>query len=83
MMANWDLPTLRTRMSQIANPVLMVHSDNDAAIPLDWAKEAHAWLSTSRLKVLGGLGHLAHEEAHDVVAPMISDFAAETLGEPA
>ena len=83
MMANWDLPTLRTRMGEIANPILLVHSDNDAAIPLDWAKEAHAWLSTSRLEVLEGLGHLAHEEAPERAAHWVESFAKETLGAPA
>lgn len=79
MMANWDLPTLRTRMGEIANPVLMVHSDKDAAIPLDWAKEAHGWLPTSRLEVLKGLGHLAHEEAPELASELIVEFAKENL----
>lgn len=83
MMANWDLPTLRTRMGELANPVLMVHSDKDAAIPLDWAKEAHGWLPTSSLEVLKGLGHLAHEEAPDIVAKMVCTFAKKHLKEPA
>lgn len=83
MMANWDLPALRTRMGELSNPILMVHSDNDAAIPLDWAKEAHSWLPTSRLEVLGGLGHLAHEEAPELASKWIVDFAKETLGAPA
>jgi magnesium chelatase accessory protein len=63
MMANWDLPRLQTRMREVTNPVLLLHSDRDAAIPLDWAREAHGWLPTSSLEVLHGLGHLAHEEA--------------------
>jgi magnesium chelatase accessory protein len=78
MMANWDLPTLRTRMDEISNPVLLVHSDNDAAIPLDWAREAHGWLAQSRLEVITGLGHLAHEEAPEQVARLIAEFAAST-----
>ena len=79
MMANWDLPTLRTRMDAIANPILLLHSDKDAAIPLDWAREAHSWLPTSRLEVVKGLGHLAHEEQPERAARAISGFAAETL----
>ncbi len=75
MMANWDLPTLRTRMHAIANPVLLVHSDKDAAIPLSWAKEASGWLRTCELEVLHGLGHLAHEEAPERVLAPIMDFA--------
>ncbi len=79
MMANWDLPTLRTRMHEIVNPVLLLHSDKDAAIPLDWAKEAHAWLPTSRLESLPELGHLAHEEAPDHAAKLVTEFAAQHL----
>lgn len=75
MMANWDLPTLRTRMDEIANPVLLVHSDRDAAIPLDWAREANSWLATASLEVLKGLGHLAHEEAPERVLEPIIRFA--------
>lgn len=82
MMANWDLPTLRTRMAEITNPVLLLHSDNDAAIPLDWAKEAHEWLPTSRLESMPRLGHLAHEEAPHHAARLITAFAAQHL-EPA
>ena len=76
MMANWDLPTLRTRMHDIHNPVLMVHSDRDKAIPLDWAREAQGWLPDARLEVIEGLGHLAHEEDAGAVLAHISPFLA-------
>lgn len=79
MMANWDLPTLRTRMAAITNSVLLVHADKDAAIPLDWAREANSWLPHSRLEVLEGLGHLAHEEAPQRTARIITDFAMQEL----
>lgn len=79
MMANWDLPTLRTRMGKVTNPVLMVHSDNDAAIPLDWAKEAHGWLPNAHLDVLEGLGHLAHEEAPERVMSRISPYLTDRV----
>jgi len=79
MMANWDLPTLRTRMGDVTNPIFLLHSDNDAAIPLDWAKEAHGWLPTSRLESIPRLGHLAHEEAPQHTARLITAFAAQHL----
>ncbi|WP_298468358.1 alpha/beta fold hydrolase BchO [uncultured Erythrobacter sp.] len=74
MMANWDLPTLRDRMAEIANPALLVHSDKDNAIPLEWAREAHGWLPNARLEVLEGLGHLAHEEAPERAAKLVFEF---------
>jgi magnesium chelatase accessory protein len=74
MMANWDLPGLRERMGQAANPVLLVHGGNDPAIPLAWAREAQSWLANARLEVLPGLGHLAHEEAPERAAALITAF---------
>lgn len=74
MMANWDLPTLKARIGQITNPVLLVHSDRDAAIPIAWAREASGWLANARLEVMPGLGHLAHEEAPGAAAALITEF---------
>ncbi len=74
MMANWDLPGLRTRMGEVANPVLLVHGANDPAIPPDWARDAAGWLPDARLELLSGLGHLAHEEAPEKVAARIAAF---------
>jgi magnesium chelatase accessory protein len=75
MMANWDLPTLKTRLHELRNPLLMVHSARDAAIPLDWAREVHGWVPGSQLEVLGDLGHLAHEEDPERVHAAIIAFA--------
>jgi magnesium chelatase accessory protein len=76
MMANWDLPALRERMGEVANPVLLVHGGNDPAIPPHWAEDAHGWLPDARLEVLPGLGHLAHEEAPEKAAAAIAAFLA-------
>ena len=77
MMANWDLPGLRRSMGAVKNRVLLIHSDKDAAIPLDWTREASGWLANSQLCVLEGLGHLAHEEAPELVAGHIEQFLPE------
>jgi len=77
MMANWDLPSLRARMGEVTNPVLLLHGAKDPAIPLAWAREAVGWLQDARLEVLPGLGHLAHEEAPDKAAALIETFLAE------
>ncbi|WP_379920640.1 alpha/beta fold hydrolase BchO [Erythrobacter sp. R86502] len=77
MMANWDLPGLRSRMGTVRNPVLLVHGTKDPAIPLEWAKDAARWLADARLDELAGLGHLAHEEAPEKVARLIADYLAE------
>ena len=77
MMANWDLPGLKERMGAVANPVLLLHGGNDPAIPPDWARDAQGWLPNARLDVLPGLGHLAHEEAPEKVAGLITAFLTQ------
>jgi len=77
MMANWDLPSLRARMGEVANPVLLIHGAKDPAIPLSWAQDAAGWLRDARLEVLPGLGHLAHEEAPEKAAAHIAAFLAQ------
>ena len=77
MMANWDLPTLRTRMAEARNRVLLIHGTNDPAIPPDWARDAQGWLPDARLELLPGLGHLAHEEAPEAVRAQIAAFLAQ------
>jgi magnesium chelatase accessory protein len=77
MMANWDLPALRTRIGTVRNPVLLVHGAQDPAIPVSWGREVEGWLANARLDVLPDLGHLAHEEAPQQVAGLIHTFLAE------
>ena len=80
MMANWDLSRLNEVMPRVTNPVLLVHSDLDQAIPLTSAEHAKRLLPTSRLEVLGGLGHLAHEEDPErVVQQVLRFFDAQEL----
>jgi magnesium chelatase accessory protein len=74
MMANWDLPSLRERMGEARNPMLLLHGANDPAIPPDWARDAAGWLPNARLELLPGLGHLAHEEAPELAASHIAAF---------
>jgi magnesium chelatase accessory protein len=74
MMANWDLPTLKGRLPAVSNPVLLLHSTRDAAVPLDWAREASGWMGNARLEVMEGLGHLAHEEDPQQAAALIRAF---------
>ena len=62
MMADWDLPALKRALAQLATPLLLIHGDKDAAIPLATAREAAAMVGSGRLVILPGLGHLAHEE---------------------
>ncbi len=75
MMANWDLPALQSRLPQVNNPVLLVHSERDNAVPVSAAREATEVLPNARLEELPALGHLAHEEDPKNAARMIAAFA--------
>ena len=75
MMASWDLAPLKRDLTRLAVPVLMLHGERDAAIPIGKAREAAALIPDAAFEVLAGLGHLAHEEAPARVAGMILDGA--------
>jgi magnesium chelatase accessory protein len=77
MMADWDLPALKRALPGLTTPLLLLHGDQDAAIPIANAREAAAMIDGARVMVLAGLGHLAHEEKPQDVATLIADFAAE------
>ena len=77
MMAAWDLESLARDLPRVRVPVLLVHGSDDAAIPLASVNEAAALIPASRVEVLPGLGHLAHEERPTEVAAIIAGFAGE------
>lgn len=76
MMANWNLEHLERSFPDFTNPVMLVHSDGDVAIPLSSVRKAAARLPNAELEVLHGLGHLAHEEQPEKSADMIRRFHA-------
>ena len=79
MMAQWALEDLNRALPAIATPALFLHGDRDGAVPLRVAERAAGAMPDARLVTLGGIGHIAHEEAPDRVAEAITDFArAET-----
>ena len=77
MMANWDLAPLERALPAIRNPVLLIHSRGDNAIPLEGVEDAARALPDAKLEVLPGLGHLMHEERPEEVARLISEFLEE------
>lgn len=77
MMADWDLPALKLDLPRLQIPLLLVHGDADAAIPVAKAREAAAIVANGRLLTLAGLGHLAHEECPGDIAEIIRQFAGE------
>ena len=78
LMANWDLDALERALPRIAVPVLLVHGDRDATIPVATSRTVADRLPDGRLLIVPGLGHLAHEEAPARHAEIITDFARLT-----
>ena len=76
MMADWDLDALEADLRNLAVPLLLVHGEADAMIPLSSAQAAAALVPGARVETLAGLGHLAHEEAPERIAALIVDLAA-------
>lgn len=77
MMANWDLESLASELPRVSGRVLLVHGGRDSAIPLNSVEGAARLIPGAQLKILPDLGHLAHEEAPELLADMILDFAAQ------
>jgi magnesium chelatase accessory protein len=76
MMANWDLRPLVRDLPQLPSELLLVAASNDRAIPPDVARRVRELLPGARIETIAGLGHLAHEEAPELVAATIVEAAA-------
>jgi magnesium chelatase accessory protein len=77
MMANWNLHPLVADLPRLTSPLTLVAAENDRAVPPRVAERVKVLAPASRLIVLPGLGHLAHEEAPARVAEIVH---RETLG---
>ncbi|MFZ5705859.1 MAG: alpha/beta fold hydrolase BchO [Pseudomonadota bacterium] len=79
MMADWDLETLKRDLPRLRKPLLLVHGEEDAAIPIATARAAAGMVEGARLLALSRLGHLAHEEQPEEVAAIIRNFVEASL----
>jgi len=67
MMAQWRLDGLLRRLPQTSSKVALLTGLNDLAVPPDTSRQAARIIPNCTLTELPGLGHLAHEEAPDVI----------------
>lgn len=77
MMAEWDLDALYKDLPRLSVPMLLIHGDADAAVPLSGVEHVAAMMPGATVEALPGLGHLAHEEDPALVAKRILAFAAQ------
>jgi magnesium chelatase accessory protein len=71
MMANWALEPLQRDLSQLKVPLHLVVGANDRTVPPAQAESVQRLLPAAWRTMLPALGHLAHEERPDLVAPLI------------
>ncbi|MBB4287619.1 alpha/beta fold hydrolase BchO [Roseospira goensis] len=75
MMANWDLRALRDLVAHLDTPLHLVVAEHDRTVSPADADLIAARAGDADLRVLPGLGHLAHEERPDVIVDLILDLA--------
>jgi magnesium chelatase accessory protein len=71
MMANWDLKSLEPDLPGLDTDVLLIAGANDRMIAPSQSLRLRRILPRVRLELLPDLGHLAHEEAPELVAELI------------
>ena len=59
-------------------PLMIVWGENDAIIPVEHGRAAHAMVEGSRLEVLPGVGHFLHVESPDQFVDLLTDFLETT-----
>jgi magnesium chelatase accessory protein len=71
MMANWDLPGLARDLPRLDLPLTLIAGAQDGMVPPADADETARRMKRARVVKLAGLGHLAHEERPDLIAPLV------------
>ncbi|HEY6134640.1 MAG TPA: alpha/beta fold hydrolase BchO [Rubrivivax sp.] len=76
MMANWALVPLQRDLPKLHLPLHLVVGGNDRTVPPGQAGGVGRLVPGAWQSTLPGLGHLAHEERPDLVAPLVLARAA-------
>jgi magnesium chelatase accessory protein len=74
---------LLDRLPQQTTPCLLITAANDRAVPPAKSSNAAVRMPHARWHDVPGLGHLLHEEAPQIVAPLILDFLTTLPPAPA
>jgi magnesium chelatase accessory protein len=74
MMAQWSLRELNAALPSIRVPTLFLHGDRDQAVRIAVAERAAATMPNAQVHALPGVGHIAQEEAPDIVAAEVLRF---------
>jgi magnesium chelatase accessory protein len=71
MMAHWELQPLARALPRLAVPLHLLVGSNDRAVAPSQARRVASLAPQARVNLLPGLGHLAHEEAPQIVAHLL------------
>lgn len=77
MMSQWDVTGLLDHLPRITARCLLLTGDNDTAVSPDVSARAAARLRSCDTIRMGGLGHLAHEEAPEATLAQIEAGLAQ------
>lgn len=78
MMGSWRLNRLSQQLPLLKGPVFMLLGGIDRTIPASLSAESLKIMPQATSCTLAGLGHLAHEEAPDVVCHQILEWVRQT-----
>lgn len=79
MMSQWKVAPLLAALPALDLPVRLIVGDNDATVPPEVSRTAARRLPSAEVVSLAGLGHLAHEEAPELLADLIVKAARDLL----
>ena len=80
MMADWDLSTVADDLAMFASRCVLLVARNDSAVPPSEARRLKRRYPDLTIDYLDGLGHLAHEEAPDLVAERLLRILGGEVG---
>jgi magnesium chelatase accessory protein len=75
MMASWQLNRLAQELPRLATRLLLIAGSNDKTIASDNAARVQSMVPGSRVEIMQGLGHLAHEERPADVSGLMVELA--------
>ncbi|MGR3802580.1 alpha/beta fold hydrolase BchO [Marinibacterium profundimaris] len=82
MMTQWQIDPLIARLPQIESPTLLIAAEGDLAVPPATSDISARRIPGAEVVRLADLGHLAHEEAPDRVAELVTDFLRSVILQP-
>lgn len=78
MMANWRLEPLLHDLPRLTTALVLVAASNDRSISPGVASQVREICPQAVIERVTGLGHLAHEEQPQLIADLVTKYAART-----